>query len=141
MRKAVWRKPSFLELSTDARLLYLWSWTNPAANLIGLYRAGVSELVAAVGPANGRPGLERLEDALRELSRKPLLLYDDDAALLWVVGRVEHVLTSPKVRIAMRRQFAEVPPGILRDRFVALYGSLLDLEEALVHAGHASQSR
>lgn len=128
--KQVWSRPSFKALSSDARLLYLWSWTNEKAALSGLYEASPRDLARALADSNGEPGEElerRLAAALRELAAKPLVLYDDDAWVIWVVGRVEHALRSPTVGKRMRMEYEECPASPLRGEFLATYGEMLEI--------------
>jgi hypothetical protein len=129
--KRVWHTRSFRALGTDARLLYLWSWTSPGdGRLSGLFEASPTQLAQALGDADSLFGpRQRVAAALRELAVKPLLLYDDDAEVVWVVGRVEHALRSPTQAVRMRREFEACPPSPLRDRFRATYGAQLQIEE------------
>lgn len=127
--KAVWHRPAFRALTADARLLYFWTWTAPGRPLSGLGPASPRALERALGDADGADPLlrERVRVSLVELARKPLVLYDDDNEVLWVVGRVDHALRSPAMAVRMRREFDQCPPSPLKDRFVAAYGRTLDL--------------
>lgn len=128
-RKAVYRKPSYRELSTDARLLYLWSWTHEGAALNGLYEISPRKLESALEHREAPdPALrQRVGGALGELARKPLVLYDDDMEVLWVVGRVDHVNLSPTTAVRMRREWERCPPSPLRHQFAQRYGAVLGL--------------
>lgn len=131
--KQVWLRPSFKALSSDARLLYLWSWTNPNATMAGLYECSPRDLARALADCNGNPGAEleaRLGEAMAALAAKPLVLYDDEAWVIWVVGRVDHALRSPTQAKAMRREYEECPPSPLKGRFLSTYGELLELSDA-----------
>lgn len=128
--KRVWSTSSFRALTTDARLLYLWTWTNEDASLAGIYEASPRQIARALADVSGPPDeqmTDRLAAALRELSQRPLVLYDEDAWVLWVVGRVEHTLRSPKVAIRMRRDWEECPASPLKQRFADTYGERLGL--------------
>lgn len=128
-QKKVWRRESFRALSPDARLVYLWSWTNPDhANLSGLYSASPRQMERAL--ADDSPELrERLRAALRELSKEPLVLYDNDNEVLWVVGRVDHVLKSTTQATKMAREYEECPSSPLKDKFCRTYGKKLSLSQ------------
>ena len=133
-RKAVWDKESFLELGTDARLLYFWTWTSPASSLSGLFEASPRKMLTALGRSPGADayatsGEMRLRDALEELARKPLVLYDDEAEVVWVVGRVDHSNLSPTTAIRIRREWEACPRSPLKDQFAAAYGSALGLTQ------------
>lgn len=127
--KVVWNRPAFRVLSADARVLYFWTWTAPGRPLSGIGPASPRALERALEEAPGGDALlrERVRSALVELARKPLVLYDDDAEVLWVVGRVEHALRSPAMAVRMRREWESCPPSPLRDRFAEAYGHLLEL--------------
>ena len=127
VQTSMWRDPAFRELSTEARLLFVWSWTNEHAAICGLYTASERQVRAAIGEsANGRAG-DVVALALEELGRKPLLAYDFDAEVLWVVNRAAHANRSPKTAVAMRREYERCPPSPLRDAFAARYGHALNL--------------
>jgi hypothetical protein len=131
LEQAIWNDPAFVELDTDARLIFLWSWSNPEAALGGLYHASEKQLVLALSSngtvLSGDPthDASRLAAALEQLSRKPLLLYDDQAEVLWVVNRARHANRSPKVAVAIQREFDRCPPSPLKDRFQRKYRGLL----------------
>lgn len=128
-QKKVWRRPSFLELDADARLLYLWTWTHENAALCGLYEVSPRKLESALEHRDAPDaGLrDRVAAALQQLARKPLVLYDDDMEVLWVVGRVEHVNMSPTGATRMRREWERCPPSPLRDQFAHRYGAALGI--------------
>lgn len=124
--KRVWRTPSYRALGPDARLLYLWSFTNPeGANLSGLYHASPRQLQRALGEEAGLR--ERIAAALEELAVRPLVLYDEDGEVVWVVGRVEHTLRSPKQAVKMIREYGECPDSPLKLMFRKQYGETLKL--------------
>lgn len=132
----VWTDEAFLDLTTDARLLFLWSWTQPRAAVCGLYSVATAELEAALGwnaelsprqDANARA--RRVRDALEELARKPLLLYDADGPVLWVVNRARYANISGRVAAMMRREFRSCPASPLKGEFERRYRATLRLEE------------
>lgn len=130
VQHAVHDDPAYVELDADARLLFLWSFTNPDATLCGLYRASWRQLAGALAPLNGRvpPEMDaRVEAALNALEQKPLLLYDEDTEVLWVVNRARHANRSPKVATAMRREYERCPASQLKAQFRTRYGRQLDL--------------
>ena len=127
-KKVLWRKADYLALSTDARLLFLWSWTNPDVGACGLYRASVRQLEDALGESPGAaPARERVGVALRELAEKPHVLYDDEAEVLWVVAKAKHADRSEAARDLMRREARRCPPTPLKDEFRRLYDRRLEL--------------
>lgn len=136
--KRVWHRESFRSLSSDARLLYLWTWTNPDTAMSGLYECSPRRLERALDEREIVPRAElrrRVAAALLELAAKPLVLYDDDAEVLWVVGRVEHTLRSPTQAVRMIREWRACPPSPLKDRFEAKYKEVLGASAASARGG------
>lgn len=129
LQRKIWHDRAFMDLSTDARLLFIWSWTHPANALCGLYHVSPRQLERALEERRGSdPALRaRVKAALDELAVKPLVLYDDDAEVLWVVKRAEYANRSPKVAVMLRREFEECPPSPLKDRFIDAHGDRLGL--------------
>lgn len=119
---STWDDPDFLRLSPTARLLFLWSWTHQRAAICGLYMASEKQMMRGIGGDS-----KALADALAELGDKPLVKYDADAELLWVVNRARYSNRSPKVARAMQREVEACPDSPLIAEFVALYGSMLEL--------------
>ena len=105
------------ELSADAMLLYLWSFTNPRCNMAGLYKVSVAKMDECKVP------LERIPAALEELARNRLLFHED--GILWVRARVKRLRArSPQMLKAVLRDFGKVRPDHpLAVKFVAEYGS------------------
>lgn len=129
--RSIWTDRAFLELSVDARLLFIWAFTAPKNALVGLYEVSPRRLERALAEGAGPsdPGLrERVRLALVELAAKPLVLYDDDAEVLWVVKRAEYANRSPKVLVRLQREVAECPASPLRDAFLKAYGRRLGIK-------------
>jgi hypothetical protein len=127
-----WRDPAFQQLGTDARLLFLWTLTGDrgaGAATAGLFRATRRDLVGALGePLDGWAASmsRRLHFAVHQLQQKPLVLWDEDASLLWVVNRARHANRSPEVAAMIRRQVERMPQDSpLVDRFRSRYRGLL----------------
>jgi hypothetical protein len=126
----LWRDAAFRELGTDARLLFIWLWTSPQSTIGGIYSISPRMMEQALGEnglgssaAHGTD--QRIGDALDELARKPLAVYDWDAEVVWVVNRAKYANRSPKTAIAIRREFEQVPDSPLREKFRRKYSELL----------------
>lgn len=123
-----WRDPAFIDLGSDARLLFLWALSNPDAAMCGLYRATPTQMANAL-QRDGIPAgstVARVAVALDQLEVKPLALYDEQTQVLWVVNRARHANRSPACAEHMAREIARVPECILRRRFRRAYPGLLD---------------
>lgn len=127
---AIWNDPDFLKLSTEARLLFIWAWTNPGAAICGLYHASIKQMEKALGQQiamDQEDAYIRVVTALGHLERKPIVKYDGDAEVLWVVNRARYANRSPKVARAMQKEVERCPSSPLVGEFVARYGQMLNL--------------
>lgn len=127
---SLWRDPDFLALDADARLLFLWSWTHDRAGVSGLYRASVLALMGALvrDPHTDDTVEDRVRDALAQLlAPKPMLLFDNDHEVLWVVNRARYANRSPRAAQLMRDEYERVPDCPLRDEFARRYWRALNL--------------
>ncbi len=131
-------EPGFAEIeSADARLLFLWSFTNGQATICGLYGVSLRRMTQAfVRPTADRAekdaAIDRVEAALAVLGevgaeKKPLVVYDYDNEVLWVVNRARHANRGVKTNAAMRNEYERCPTSPLKDEFAARYGDELDL--------------
>jgi hypothetical protein len=126
--EAIWNDADFLALGTDARLLFIWSWTNPDAAICGLYPTSVRRMALAID--SGSEQRDRQLDALRvtqaldELARKPMVRYDYDNEVLFVLQRAKHANRSPKTAIAMRREYERCPASPLKSMFARRYPAI-----------------
>ena len=126
VERGFWSDETVGGLSTDARLLFLWSWTNPRATIAGLYPVGQGPMRAALDRPDEARGA-RVRDALAELDAAGLVRYDDENEVLWVVNRARYANRSPATVKGMEREWRECPPSPLRDAFKRKYGRVLEL--------------
>jgi hypothetical protein len=54
---ALWSDPEFLALTPEARMTYIWSWTNPRCGMAGIYKVALTQ--AALETGYDVPTLER----------------------------------------------------------------------------------
>ncbi len=127
----LWTDKKFLDLSTDARLLFMWAWMPPQASVCGLYAVAPSTLGSALGASQtdaSRGRIGRVRDALGELESKGMVLYDWATNVIWVVNRVKYAARPPAAVNYMQREIRRVPDSPLVDDFISLYGPLLQIE-------------
>ena len=126
IQNSIWGDPDFEVLSADAKLLYLWSFTNPLCNMSGVYK--VSELRMArdtsMSPA-------RVTKALDELRAGGFIV--TEGSLLWVRSRVKHMRTqSPTMARSIEKDLEDVPAGSsILAAFLDEYATLRFLSETL----------
>jgi hypothetical protein len=124
LENAVWEDQAFRVLGVDARLMFLWAWSNPSAAICGLYHTSEKRLLRAL-ELGAEPN--RIGRALEELSYKPLVRYDAANEVIWVVNRARHANRSPRVASRMQKEVQECPDSPLVEEFVAIYGEMLRL--------------
>jgi hypothetical protein len=94
---ATWGDPDFAALSPEAKLLYLWSFTNPLCNFAGLYKVTTARMASETGLTP-----RRTETALAELVRDRFVQFEHP--LLWIRSRVKHLPhRSPNIAKAISR--------------------------------------
>jgi hypothetical protein len=127
-----WTDSKFMSLSTDARLLFLWAWTNDRAAICGLYECSPKQMKRGLGhQASEYSQDERVEFALKELHDAGMVRYDDDNDVLWVVNRVKHANVSARAAKAMQREVRSCPDSPLVMAFLKKYGAELGFAGAL----------
>lgn len=128
---AVWSDPEFHGLSPHAKLVYLWSFTNPRCGMAGLYKV----VLGAIALETGLAGAD-VSGALEELRAERFVFYDK--GVLWVRTRVKHLRTkTPNIAKSIARDVESIS-GALRDEFLAEYRSLGWLADPLQTLGRGS---
>lgn len=98
---AIWSDPDFEDLSLDAGMLYLWSWTNPRCGIAGLYKVSQRAMTESKVP------LDRIAAALAELADGGFLFYEDGVML--VRTRLKHFRTkTPQIAKSVAADVAKV---------------------------------
>ena len=122
---AIWADPDFLDLSPDAKLLYVWSFTNSHCNMAGLYKVAERTMRAETGLAPGR-----LSKAIAELTASDF--WRTHEAWVWVRTRVRYLRSkNPNMAKSIHNDIAELPVGhILREQWLEFYGDLFWLWKA-----------
>lgn len=129
VKEELWTDRKFLALSSEARLLFIWSWCPPHAAVCGLYSVSPRQLQKALGEGMHDLTIEAaVKIALDELEEAGLLRYDWDNEVVWVVNRVKHAATTPRARSLMQRELRACPDSPLVDAFVKRYGRTLGVE-------------
>lgn len=122
---AIWSDPDFEDLSPNATLLYLWSFTNPHCGMAGLYKVSLRTMTES------KVSREDLPAALEELAATGFAFYEDH--VLFVRTRVKHLRSrSPQMAQSVAKDVSKITPGhALRARFFAVYGDDPWLKEKL----------
>lgn len=105
----------FIDLCHEAKLLYIWTFTNPRCNMAGLYRVAkrVMQRETTIPP-------KRFEIAFEQLVKGGFLLYED--GVLWVRTRVKHLWSKHQnYAKQIAKNVVEVAPHPLAEQFLAEY--------------------
>lgn len=123
-----WDHPDIEDLSADATLLYIWSWTNPRCGMAGIYEVGRRAM------SESKVVADRLDVTLVELVDAGKVRYE--AGVLFVLKRVARLRTkSPQVAKSVAKDLSLMPDGHpLMDAWLERYGSDSWLKGALSEA-------
>lgn len=120
----MWREDDwFQSLPTDARLLFIYLFTNPSASIAGIYRLPLRTIEFESGiPA------ERVKELLTQFSAENKAHYDN--GVVWVVKMRENQLPgksiSHLVKIRLDKDVASIPDCPLKIRYLKHYGYPID---------------
>lgn len=114
---SIWTDEDFVDhLSPEAKLLYIWAFTNSHNNMAGLYRITRSSMMAETTLS-----LDRLNAALDELAEWRFAFFE--GGVMWVRTRVKRLRQrTPNMATSIRRALASVAENPLVERFREEYG-------------------
>ncbi len=129
INNAIWSDPDFEDLSANATLLYLWSFTNPRCGMAGMYKVSLRAMTES------KVSIDEVPATLAELADKGFAFYED--AVLWVRSRVKHLRArSPQMAKSVANDLSNIAPHHpLRVRFLDVYGTDSWLQDALARDG------
>lgn len=114
----IWSDADFHALTPDAKLIYVWSFTNPRCGMAGLYKVVPGAISLETGIDN-----DRLTAALQELHDARFVLYA--RGVLWVRSRVKHLRTkTPQIAKSIARDVEQIGDSPLTRLFLAEYAGL-----------------
>jgi hypothetical protein len=113
---ALWSDPDFLALSPEARMTYIWSWTNPRCGMAGIYKVAPAQAALETGYP-----VETVLAALAELSEAQFAFYESN--VLFVRTRARRLRTkSQQIAKAIRNDLMGVSDSHpLKGQFLSLY--------------------
>lgn len=128
-----WRDPEVGGLSPEARLLYVWCFTNESCRVSGLYLVSPETAGSETRLENRGPAAWKELLAYRKSDGQPLVEYSPSSGVLWVRGkfkietRTRSVNRKPsaKIILAALRELHELPSNPLEARFRKKYAKLL----------------
>jgi len=108
----LWIDEKFSNISPQAKLLFLWTFTNPKAGSSGLFSFNDDVCQNETGLSD-----RELHNSLKELTKTDRLRYDEKNNIIWVVNQFKHVPKSEKIIEAIIREMDNLPKSILVDAF------------------------
>ncbi len=119
IRMAFWSDPYIETLSASEKLLYLYLFSCPHTNNLGLLAVSRRRMAYDTGLTE-----EAVNAALAAFERDGKIATDGDA--VWVCHFIRHQCsTSPKILVSLRALFPTVESAKLRKAILALYPHLL----------------
>jgi hypothetical protein len=116
---ALWSDPDFLALTPEARMTYIWSWTNPRCGMAGLYKVALSQAALETGYTT-----TQIEQALAELAASDFAFYEHN--VLFVRTRARRLRTkSEQIAKSIRSDLQKVADDHpLKRKFLGLYAAM-----------------
>lgn len=113
---ALWSDPDFLGLSSEARMTYIWSWTNPRCGMSGLYKVAPAQAALETGYA-----IDVVKAALEELGANEFAFYE--ANVMFVRTRCRRLRTkSEQIAKSVRNDLMGISDSHpLKAQFLSLY--------------------
>lgn len=119
----MWREDEwFQDLDTDARLLFIYLFTNPSASISGIYRLPLRTMAFE----SGLP-VQRVQQLLNQFAEQDKAYYAD--GVVWVVKMRENQLPgkiSTQVETRLNKDIASIPDCELKRRYLIAYGYPID---------------
>jgi hypothetical protein len=119
----MWRADDWFQtLPTDARLLWIYLFTNPSASVAGIYKLPLRTMANETGL-----DLSRVTDLLTEFQQTKKAYYQD--GVIWVRKMREYQLpgkTSPQLIAHLNKEIAKIPDGYLKREYLIAYGYSID---------------
>jgi DnaD/phage-associated family protein len=119
----MWREDDWFQgLETDARLLFIYLFTNPSASISGIYRLPLRTMAFE----SGLP-VERVQQLLNQFSEQDKAHYAD--GVIWVVKMRENQLPgkiSENVGKRLTKDIASIPYCDIKRRYLIAYGYPVD---------------
>lgn len=133
---ALWSDPDFLALSPEARMTYIWTWTNPRCGMAGIYKTAPVQAAMETGLSE-----EAVRGALVELGEAQFAFYVGN--VLWVRSRVKHLRQkTTQIAKAIRNDLAKIADDHpLKAQFMATYKGHSWLQDYIGTEGHVTLTR
>jgi hypothetical protein len=119
----MWRADEWYQrLPTDARLLWIYLFTNPSASVAGIYRLPLRTMAFEVGLPE-----DRVAELLDMFAQDGKAYFEN--GVVWVRKMRERQLPgkiSPQLAAHIQKEIDRIPVSILKNRYLEAYGYSID---------------
>lgn len=122
----IWDDPAFEELSSDARLVFIWSFSNRHRNEACLYKITVKKIASETGLT-----AVKVKQALKELISAKMVGYDFEAHILWVRNALKYQTINPNSLRAVKKDLESIGCHYFIKDFIEHYGAMLAAHETI----------
>ena len=121
----IWADPDFAGLSAQAKIVYLWSFTNPRCGMAGIYRVDAARTAAFECSLEA----DEATAAIEELTTARFLFCAE--GVLWVRSRLRYLRTrTEQIAKSVAKDLEQIPPEHpLRLAWLNAYGDQVWLQK------------
>lgn len=119
VKTQLWNDVKFLEVSPEAKLLFIWTFTHPDTNCSGLTLFNDDVCMRQTSLSR-----KVMEKAMLELIEIAMVEYDKKYNILWVMNQFKHAPKSPKIVEAVIREILSLPNSATIDHFMRRYDTV-----------------
>ena len=106
----IWDDPHFEELSPQAKLVFIYSFSNKHRNEAGLYNITVRKLAFETGLSQ-----EDAEKAIKEIEANDMVRYDWDNHVLWAKNSLKYQSVSSKCIVAILKNLTTISSPLVQE--------------------------
>lgn len=120
---SIWKKPWFLDLEPQEKLLFIYLFSNDTTHLTGLYEISLRTMASETCL-----DMESVKQILAKFEQIGKVHYDYERSIVWVVNLLEHNAenrTSPKIQPHIVSGFAALPDCDIRRRAIGHYNGIM----------------
>lgn len=115
----IWDDPDFEELTPQAKLVFIYGFSNKHRNEAGLYPITFRKLAFETGLT-----IEEAQNAIREIEGRGMWRYDWDNQVLWVKNALKYQTVTEKNIVAIKKDIQVINSPLVQE-FEVYYQDLL----------------
>lgn len=113
---SIWKDSWFIDLEPDAKLLFIYLFSNELASLAGIYKIPIKVIAFETGLP-----LDYVVDCLKEFERAGKVFYQD--GIVWIKKMREYNKGSAKVQTRIDADLDQIPDCDLKRNYLSYYCS------------------